>query len=141
MSKRQILWRYILKIGGARNKRNEIKAEYFKIKQKILSREPFKLAFDKENEIYLGIAMEKHYKIKNKIESVGYQEDGKYKIHNQDQRDEISNMIQNVIWRIRIMNALSILISFFVIATIVVIFGLITSPYSNIFIDVLNSTR
>jgi hypothetical protein len=141
MSKRQILWRYILKIGGARNKRNEIKAEYFKIKQKILSREPFKLAFDKENEIYLGIAMEKHYKIKNKIESVGYQEDGKYKIHNQDQRDEISNMIQNVIWRIRIMNALSILISFFVIATIVVIFGLITSPYSNIFIDVLNSTH
>ena len=139
MSKRQILWKYILKIGGARNKRNGIKAEYFRIKQKILSGEPFQLDFDKENEIYLGMAMEKHYKIKNKIESVGYQEDGKYKIHNQGQRDEISNMIKKVIWRIRIMNVLSILISFFVITTILVVLGLITSSYSDIFVNILNS--
>lgn len=110
MSKWNVLIELIPQVWKARRRRNKIKHQHINNIEKIKTENRADTDFYNEGEPDLGFAYSSHSRIKNKIESIGYSENGGYVIHEESDHEELKSMIRSVVWKIRLMNFFSILL-------------------------------
>lgn len=109
MSKWNVIKRFIPRFWEARRKRNGVKSYHLYNLSKLETDQTIQADFQKLDESALGeFAAKSHFKMKSKLESVGYPEDSEYVIHDPDDRRALRGLMRSTIWRIRIKNFLSI---------------------------------
>jgi hypothetical protein len=109
MSKWSVIKRFIPRFWEARRKRNEVKSYHIYNLSKLETDQTIQADFQELDESALGeFAARPHFKMKSKLESVGYPEDSEYVIHDSDDRRALRGLMRSTIWRIRIKNIISI---------------------------------
>jgi len=139
MSKWEFIRPFIPEIWQPRKSRNRVKSKHIDNLERLRSDRPLHINFDEENESSLALAKKKHYRIKSLIESNGYLDDGEYTVHNSDDQQEIKNLIQGVVWRIRITNFVSIALWVLFAICVIVLIGVITTVISRTIVELVKN--
>jgi len=139
MSKWEFIRPFIPEIWGPRESRNQVKSKHIDNIERLRADRSLCVKFLEENETTLSLAAKKHYRVKNLIETKGYLDDGEYIIHNSEDRKEIRELANSVIWRIRITNFASILLWVLFAVIIIVLIGVVTSVISRIIFEFITN--
>jgi hypothetical protein len=130
----QVVNQFIPKIWEGVRARKKIKAIHIENIRRLEDEQTVKCDFDDLEESLLGeFASQTHFRTKSRITSVGSKKRNGYSIHKRADRDDIQNLSERTVRRIRIKNILSIIFWIFFILTIILLLGIVISLPQHIF--------